>query len=147
MIQKRLNHHGVQVMRKTGILSAILFMFMAALLPLDLSAQWTLMDRSIPRNKDGVPVGGRYIGGRNLWVQPQGRLDQVGHPSTEALRTTERFRRLDFGHVEVQATIDDPKAYRKPWTFTQPLRLMVDTDLLELICNENNKDLPHLKGK
>jgi hypothetical protein len=74
-------------------------------------------------------------------------LDQVGHPTTEALRVTERFRRLDFGHMEMKATIDDPMAYTKPWTFTQPLTLMVDTDLLELVCNENNKDLPHLPGK
>jgi hypothetical protein len=77
----------------------------------------------------------------------QAWLDQVGHPSTDALRTTERFRRRDFGHMDVVSTIDDPKAYTKPWSFTQPLRLLVDTELLELVCNENNKDLPHLKGK
>jgi len=71
----------------------------------------------------------------------------VGHPSSEALRVTERFRRRDFGHMEMQATIDDAMAYAKPWSFTQPLTLMADTDLLELVCNENNKDLPHLKGK
>ena len=74
-------------------------------------------------------------------------LDQVGHPSSEALRVTERFRRRDFGHMEMQATIDDAMAYTKPWSFTQQLTLMADTDLLELVCNENNKDLPHLKGK
>jgi hypothetical protein len=74
-------------------------------------------------------------------------LDQVGHPSTEALRVTERFRRNDFGHLEIEATINDPMAYTKPWTFTQPLTLITEGDLLELVCNENNKDLPHLKGK
>jgi hypothetical protein len=74
-------------------------------------------------------------------------LDQLGHPSTEALRVTERFHRRDFGHMDVTSTIDDPMAYKKPWTFTQPLSLMADTDLLELVCNENNTDVPHLKGK
>ena len=74
-------------------------------------------------------------------------LDQVGHPSTEKLRVTERFRRRDFGHMDVISTIDDPGAYKKPWTFTQPLTLLPATELLELVCNENNKDIPHLKGK
>ncbi len=74
-------------------------------------------------------------------------LDQVGHPSTEKLRVTERFHRRDFGHMDITSTINDPGAYTKPWTYTQPLTLMVDTDLLELVCNENNRDLPHLKGK
>jgi len=74
-------------------------------------------------------------------------LDQVGHPSTEALHVIERFRRKDFGHMEVTSTITDPGAYTKPWSYTQPLSLMVDTDLLELVCNENNRDLPHLLGK
>jgi len=74
-------------------------------------------------------------------------LDQVGHPSSESLRVTERFHRRDLGHMDIQATIADPIAYTKPWTFTQPLSLLVDTDLLELVCNENNKDLPHLPGR
>jgi hypothetical protein len=74
-------------------------------------------------------------------------LDQVGHPSSEALRVRERFRRRDFGHMDVQATVDDAMAYTKPWTFTQPLTLMADTDLLELVCNENNRDLQHLPGR
>jgi hypothetical protein len=74
-------------------------------------------------------------------------LDQVGHPSTDALRVTERFTRRDFGHMDIVSTIDDPKAYKKPWSYTQPLSLLADTELLELVCNENNTDLPHLKGK
>jgi hypothetical protein len=71
-------------------------------------------------------------------------LDQVGHPSSEAMRVTERFHRRDFGHMDVTATIDDPTNYKKPWSFTQPLTLMVDTDLLEDVCNENNVDIRHL---
>jgi hypothetical protein len=49
--------------------------------------------------------------------------------------------------MDVISTIDDPGAYKKPWTFTQPLTLLPATELLELVCNENNKDIPHLKGK
>jgi hypothetical protein len=71
-------------------------------------------------------------------------LDQVGHPATEALHVTERFRRPDFGHLEIQVTINDPKAYTKPWTVTEAMRFLPDTDLLEFVCNENNRDLPHL---
>jgi hypothetical protein len=74
-------------------------------------------------------------------------LDNGGHPGTESLHVTERFRRKDFGHMNIEVTIDDPKAYTKPWNATIPLQLMPDTDLLEYICSENNKDLPHLVGK
>ncbi len=74
-------------------------------------------------------------------------LDQVGHPSSASLRVTERFHRRDLGHMDVQATITDPIAYNKPWSYTQPLSLVVDIDLIELVCNENNTDIPHLPGK
>jgi hypothetical protein len=74
-------------------------------------------------------------------------LDQGGKPATEALHVTERFRRKDFGHMEIQITIDDPKAYTKPWTVTEPLNLLTDTELMEFVCNENNRDLEHLPGR
>ena len=74
-------------------------------------------------------------------------LSQLGHPSTTSLRVTERFRRRDFGHMDITATIDDPGAYTKPWTYVQPLALLVDTELIEDVCNEGNTDVPHLKGK
>jgi hypothetical protein len=74
-------------------------------------------------------------------------LDQVGHPSTEALQVIERFHRRDFGHMDITSTIDDSGAYTKPWSYTQSERLMPDDELLELVCNENNRDLQHLKGK
>jgi hypothetical protein len=74
-------------------------------------------------------------------------LDQPGKPTTDALHVTERFRRKDFGHLEIQITIDDPKAYTKPWTVTENAHLLTDTDLLEFICNENNVDVGHLKSK
>src|SRR5436190_11425934 len=68
-------------------------------------------------------------------------LDQLGKPSTEALHVTERFRRKDFGHMEILVTIDDPKAYTKPWTVTVEARLLTNTELMEFICLENEKDV------
>jgi hypothetical protein len=74
-------------------------------------------------------------------------LDMMGHPHTEALHVIERCRRSDFGRMEIQITIDDPGGYLKPWTVTESSRLLPDTELLEFICNENEKDLPHLVGR
>jgi len=72
-------------------------------------------------------------------------LDNSGHTHTEALRTTERFRRVNFGHMEVDVTIDDPKAYSRPWkSDTMRFTLQPDTELLEHLC-ENNRDLPVLE--
>jgi hypothetical protein len=74
-------------------------------------------------------------------------MDTNGHPTTEALHLTERYRRKDFGHLEVQITIDDPKAYTKPWTVTEVAEYQPDTELLEYICEENNRDVGHFVGK
>jgi len=74
-------------------------------------------------------------------------LDYAGNPHTESLRTIERFHRKDFGHLEITETFDDPKTYAKPWTVKVTGELMPDSDLLEYVCNENNKDIPHLVGK
>ena len=72
-------------------------------------------------------------------------LTNQGHPHTDALRTTERFRRIDFGYMETVVTIDDPKAYSRPWT-SDTIRsfLQADTELLEHLC-ENNRDLERLQ--
>src|SRR3984885_5140756 len=74
-------------------------------------------------------------------------LDQLGRPSTDALHVTERFQRKDFGHMDIQITIDDPKAYTKPWTVNESVHLLPEAELLEFICNENNRDVEHLPGK
>jgi hypothetical protein len=73
-------------------------------------------------------------------------LDQVGKPTTEQLHVIERYTRKDFGQMDLEITIDDPGAYTKPWTVKQNLTLLPDTELLEFICNENNRDLEHLPG-
>ncbi len=69
----------------------------------------------------------------------RGWLDNFGKPATDALKVTERFVRKDFGHMDIEITIDDAKAYTRPWNVTLPLVLYPDSDLLEYICNENNK--------
>ena len=66
-------------------------------------------------------------------------LDYNGHPHTEALRVTERFRRKNIGEMDVQITFDDPKAYARPWTIALTARLMPDTELIEYVCGENEK--------
>jgi len=73
---------------------------------------------------------------------------QKGRPATDALHVTERFRRTNFGTLEVVATIDDAKTYTKPWTTTtQKMYLQLNTEIMEFICNENEKDLPHMGNK
>jgi hypothetical protein len=71
-------------------------------------------------------------------------LDDAGHPHSDALHTIERFRRVDFGHMEIRVTIDDPAAYTKPWSFTMQFQIMPDTELIEDVC-DNEKDAPRLK--
>lgn len=73
-------------------------------------------------------------------------LDDPGHPHTEALHAIERFRRRDFGHLEIDITIDDAKAYTKPWTVTARFDLLPDTELIENVC-DNEKDAQHMVGK
>jgi len=69
----------------------------------------------------------------------KGWLDNAGKPGTDQLRVVERFVRKDFGHMDIVITIDDPKAYTRPWSVTQPLEYQADTELLEYMCNENNR--------
>jgi hypothetical protein len=74
-------------------------------------------------------------------------LDMRGLPATEAMTVTERYTRPSMGRINIRVTIDDPKAYTKPWDQTIVWRLEPDTDLIESICEENNRDLPHMVGK
>ena len=74
-----------------------------------------------------------------------GWLDVNGSPYTDALKMTERFRRPTFGTMQIDVTIDDPKAYTKPFTVRVNHRLMVDTEMIEFICNENEQSSKHLE--
>jgi hypothetical protein len=71
-------------------------------------------------------------------------LDAAGSPLTNAGRVTERFHRPDYGHLTIDVTIDDPKAYTQPWTTTIRLLAVPDTEMLDAQCLENEKDVPHL---
>ncbi|HMD48551.1 MAG TPA: carboxypeptidase-like regulatory domain-containing protein [Bryobacteraceae bacterium] len=75
-------------------------------------------------------------------------LDAVGHPHTGKMRITERFRRKDLGHLDVETTIDDPGAYKKPWTIKETTELAGEGDEVgQYVCTENNRDVQHLVGK
>lgn len=110
--------------------------------------------RTLPKDPEpwwfGYSVGhweGDTLAVESANFKDLGWLDVEGSPLTETGKIIERFRRPDFGHLEIEVTIDDPKAYTKPWTVTVHQRIMVDTDLIEFICQENSKDGPHLVGK
>jgi hypothetical protein len=68
-------------------------------------------------------------------------LDGSGHPHSEAMHLTERFRRVSTGRMEIDIVIDDPKAYTRPIKYTQPQALLADTELLEYVCAENAKSV------
>jgi len=72
-------------------------------------------------------------------------FDLIGHPHSDALRITERFRRHDFGHLDVDMTFDDPKFYTKPFTIKVPHTLLADADIFETFC-ENEKDSVHIQN-
>ena len=74
-------------------------------------------------------------------------LDRSGSPLTEAAKITERIRRLNYGTMEIEVTVDDPKAYTRPWTIKLVHRIVIDTELMDYICTENEKDAPHMVGK
>jgi hypothetical protein len=76
-----------------------------------------------------------------------GWLDIWGSPHTDQARITERYRRPNYGTLQIDVTIDDPKAYTKPFTVRFNQRLMPEGELIEFICNENEKSAAHLVGK
>ena len=107
--------------------------------------------RSLPKDPNpswqGYSVG--HWEGDTLVIESAGFndktwLDFSGHPHSEALRVTERFHRNDFGHMDLKMTFDDPKAYNRPWTIALTADLMPDTELLEYVCNENERDVQHI---
>ena len=74
-------------------------------------------------------------------------LDLFGTPATDALHVTERFQRRDIGHMDLEITMTDPKAYTKPWVIKLHPNLVVDQELMEWVCVEGNKGVEHLVGK
>jgi hypothetical protein len=74
-------------------------------------------------------------------------LDRNGSPMSDAARVTERFRRINYGRLEVDVTVDDPKVYTRPWTVTLTQQIVLDTELLDYFCTDNEKDASHMVGK
>jgi len=97
---------------------------------------------------DGYSIG--HWEGDTLVVQSKGFkdgiwLDAFGDPMSDETTITERFRRVDFGHLEIDFTVDDPKSYTRPWTVTLYQAVVPDTDLIDYICLENEKDIQHMQ--
>ena len=91
---------------------------------------------------DGDTLVVETIGLRDgLWA------DFWGSPLTDRARITERFRRPNYGTLDVRVTVDDPKAYTRPWTVSVNQHIALDADLLEYACLENEIDVPRLVGK
>jgi hypothetical protein len=121
----------------------------------DLTHRQIFLDgRTLPKDPNPSFMGysvGRWEG-NTLVVESTGFndrtwLDGFGHPHTEALRITERFRRADFGHMTIEQTFTDPAIYARPFTISIQATFVPDTDLLEYVCAENEKDHEHLVGK
>src|SRR5262249_2269869 len=109
--------------------------------------------RELP--KDPSPAWMGYSVGHwdndTLVVESTGYNDRSwlenGYPHTEHMHLTERIRRRNFGNLEIVTTFSDPEVYSKLWTMTQNGLYLPDTDLLEYVCAENEKDSAHLVGK
>lgn len=108
--------------------------------------------RGLPNNDPQPWWYGYSIGkweGNTLVVETNGFrdggwLDVNGTPLTDAATLTERFRRVNYGSLEIDVTVDDPKAYTKPWTApTIRQRLLPDDELIEFVCGENEKSSQH----
>jgi hypothetical protein len=95
---------------------------------------------------DGYSVGrweGDELVVQTIGFRGDGWLDVNGTPFSEELKLTERFRRVNYGRIEIDLTIDDPKAYTMPWTIRVNWRLSPDDSLIEFICNENERSSKH----
>jgi hypothetical protein len=121
----------------------------------DLTYRQVFLDgRPLPKDPNpawmGYSIG--HWDGDTLVIESAGYndrtwLDGDGHSHTESLRVTERLRRPDFGRLEMQRILEDPKALVQPWVIPMKFELNADTDLLEYVCAENERDRNHLVGK
>lgn len=107
-----------------------------------------------PLPKDPNPSWQGYSSGRwsgdtliidTIGLRDDTWIDWDGSVVTQAAKVREQIRRPDFGHLEVEVSVDDPKAYTKPWTVTLRERIVVDTDLVDEVCLEDEQSLKHLK--
>ena len=125
---------------------------MLAILNNDLTYRVIFMDgRQLEQDPNpswmGYSIG--HWDGDTLIVESNGYndktwLDNIGHPHTESLHITEKYRRTAFGHLELQVTFDDPKALTKPIALPIHMELATDAEMLEYACAENEKDHAHM---
>jgi len=126
-----------------------------ALLYEDLTSRQIFMDgRALPKDPNPSFMGysiGRWDGDTlvidSIGFNETSWLDFGGHPHSEALRTTERITRKTFGRLDISVGLDDPKVFTRAFTVPLHAEIVNDTEMLEYICNENQKDLEHLVGK
>jgi len=104
----------------------------------------------------GYSVGkweGDTLAAETIGFNEQSWLDGAGHPRSESMHIRERYRRRDFGHMDdfghkdLEVTLEDPKYYTRPFTLKTQLNLIPDSDVLEFVCGENEKDRAHLVGR
>ena len=102
--------------------------------------------RSLPKDPEpnwtGYSVGtwrGDTLTIETVGITTRAWLDAFGHPRSDAMKITERYRRRDFGHMDLEISIDDPKYYTRPFGYKTTLTLLPDTDILEYVCTENQK--------
>ena len=120
----------------------------------DLSYRQIFLDgRELPRDPSPSFMGysvGRWEGDtlvvETIGFKDSTWLDFAGHPHTEALRVVERYRRVNFGQMEIRETLHDPEIYSRPLNVQVRATLVPDTELLEYVCNENERDRPKLVG-
>jgi hypothetical protein len=108
--------------------------------------------RTLPKDPEPSWMGssvGRWQGDtlvvETTGFQERALLDGFGHPRSEAMRITERYRRRDVGHMDLEVTFDDPTYYTRPFGFKTALTLIPDSDVLEYVCTENEKDTAHMR--
>jgi hypothetical protein len=118
----------------------------------DLPRQIHMDGRKLPTSPNPAWVGfsvGKWDGDtlvvETVGLNPRAPLDAFSHPRSSAMRLVERWRRPDFGHLEIQVTIEDATYYSKPIAFRYTSTLVPDDDLLEWVCTENEKDKGHIK--
>ena len=107
--------------------------------------------RELPKDPDPTWMGystGKWEGDtlvvQTTGFKEEGWLDNAGHPRGQSMLITERFHRRDFGHIELEIRYDDPKHYTRSFTNKTTLNLIPDSDIIEFVCTENEKDMQHL---
>lgn len=110
--------------------------------------------RPLPQDPDpswnGFSAGkweGDTLTAHTIGIRDGTWLDRKGSPMTDAAKITERFRRVNYGRLEIEVTVDDAKAYTHPWTIKLNQLIVLNTELLDYYCLDNERDATHMVGK